>query len=128
MHSLVLSGPAITDTSLEHVASARGLIALELERTAITSEGMYALAPLRLLQHIRIDGAQINDNGIEVFREWPQLARVEILNAPNITSGCFTTFRRLLALRRLHMQNTAITIDQLRQLDRDLSSCAVTPL
>ena len=128
IHTLVLEGQNITDRSMEGAASLRGLIMLEMDNTRVGTAGMEALIAVRGLQQIKISNTQIGDDAIGVFRDLPQLSSIEITNAPNLTAASLPTFRNLRILRRLHLQNTSISLEQLRQLDRDLPACAVTPI
>lgn len=128
IHTLVLKGPQATDETLKGAAVLRGLIALELNGTRVGAAGMEALSAVTGLQQIKITDSQINDADLQVLRDLPQLSTVEIVKAPNVTAQSMFLFRNLRALRRLHLQDTALTLDQVRQLARDLPACAVTPI
>jgi hypothetical protein len=52
---------------------------------------------------------------------------VEIYNAPNITTGVVPIFKQLRMLKRLHLQGTGITQEQLKQMNKDIPGCAITP-
>ncbi len=126
IHTLVLEGQHITDSTMADAAVLRGLVALELINTRISKTGMEEIGNIQGLQQIKIQDTRLDDDGLLVLRDLPQLSTIEIRNAPNITAKSFALFKSLLALRRLHLQNTAITPEQLRQLERDLLSCAIT--
>lgn len=128
IHTLVLEGQNSTNAVLESAVELRGLIALELIDTAVGKAGMEALSAVSGLQQIKIQNSKMDDSAIEVFLDLPQLSTIEISNAPNITYKSLHLFRKLRALRRLHLQDTGISLEQVRELGRDLPACAVTPI
>ena len=127
LYSLILSGAAINDTSMEGVSKLRTLYALEMIQTNVTTAGMNKLITMRGLENLKIDGTKIPNDGLEVLKELINLERIEIYNAPNLTVGVVPIFKQMRMLRRLHLENTGITQDQLRQMDKDMPTCAITP-
>ena len=128
IHTLVLQGQQVTDAMLKDAAVLRGLIALELIGAQVGAAGMEALSTIKGLQQIKIADSQIEDAALQVLRDLPQLSTVEISNAPRITAQSMFLFRNLRVLRRLHLEDTGMSMDEVRQLARDLPSCAVTPM
>jgi len=104
----------------------QGLIALELIDTQVTGAGMEAISTIQGLQQIKIQNTELADDGLLALRDLSQLSTVEIIGAPKITAKSFDLFKKLKALRRLHVQETAITPEDLRELGRVLSSCAIS--
>jgi hypothetical protein len=127
LYSLILSGAAINDTSMEGVSKLRTLYALEMIQTNVTAAGMNKLITMRGLEYLKIDDTKIPNDGLEVLKELINLERIEIFNAPNLTIGVVPVFKQMRMLRRLHLENTGITQDQLRQMDKDMPTCAITP-
>ncbi len=127
IHTLVLSGAEINDASMDGPAFLRGLLVLELSGTAVTDAGIRKLARNVGMQELKLTNTRIGDDGIDVLKKIPQLERLYIDGAPNITAGSLKTFRDLLALKRLHLANTAVSAEELAQLARDKQSCAITP-
>ncbi len=126
IHTLVLKGRQINDYSVKGAAALQGLIALELTDTQITALGVEAISKIQGLQQIRIQNTEIADDGLLALRDLTQLSTIEIVNGPNITAKSFDLFKKLKALRRLHLQQTAVTAENLRELARALPSCAIT--
>ncbi|NLF57992.1 MAG: hypothetical protein GX580_10165, partial [Candidatus Hydrogenedens sp.] len=128
LHTLKCVGPDITDTSMDGVAKLRGLLVLELGRTMVSDAGLAKLNRNTALEEIRLIETRVTDAGLDVFKEMPQLARIFVDGAPGITARGFVTFRQLRPLRRLHLANTGASMEDIRLLARDLTSCAVTPI
>ncbi|HQB02400.1 MAG TPA: hypothetical protein PLY90_03805 [Candidatus Hydrogenedentes bacterium] len=127
VHTLVLKGETITDSCLDAVAHLRGLLALELIDTAVTDEGLQKIITIRGLQQIKLHGIAITDAGVKALREFTQLARIDIFDAPGITAESLPAFRSIMALRRLNLEKTSVPIEALRQFAREMSSCSITP-
>ncbi|HOC70583.1 MAG: hypothetical protein BWX80_02234 [Candidatus Hydrogenedentes bacterium ADurb.Bin101] len=126
IHTLVLKGRHVTDYTVQGAAALQGLIALELIDTQVTGAGMEAISTIQGLQQIKIQNTELADDGLLALRDLSQLSTVEIIGAPKITAKSFDLFKKLKALRRLHVQETAITPEDLRELGRVLSSCAIS--
>ncbi|MCK5861303.1 MAG: hypothetical protein KAH38_02385, partial [Candidatus Hydrogenedentes bacterium] len=128
LHSLILSGSSINDTSMEGVSTLKTLYGLEMLQTNVTAAGMNKLIGIRGLEHLKIDGTKLPNDGFEVLKELINLKRVEIYNAPNVTIGILPVFKQLRSLKRLHLENTGITSEQRRQIDTEIDKCTVSPL
>lgn len=126
LHTLVLEGQHITDAAVKDISVLKGLVVLELINTRVGRAGMEAIGTIQGLQQIKIKDTQLTDADLQPLRDLPQLTTIEIVNAPKITAESFGLFRKLKVLRRLHLQQTAITPIELRNLERDLPSCAIT--
>jgi len=112
---------------MDGVATLRTLYALEMNQTSVTAAGMNKLITVRGLENLKIDTTKMPNDGLEVLKELINLERIEIYNAPNITVGVVPIFKQLRMLRRLHLENTGITQDQLRQMNREIPNCSITP-
>ncbi|NLN93424.1 MAG: hypothetical protein GX130_08980 [Candidatus Hydrogenedens sp.] len=128
IHTLLLKGKTVTDDSLEGVGHLRGLVALEFEDTEVTDAGMEKILQVTGLQQIRLENTAITDESIKLFPNFLQLSKVDITNAPGVTAESLPVLRSILALRRLNLEKTGVSHEQLRQFAQDMASCSVTPI
>ncbi|MBL8868033.1 MAG: leucine-rich repeat protein [Planctomycetia bacterium] len=104
----------ITNTGL---GSLRGcaIHQLGLNRVPVSDDGLPALAEIRGLKRLQLDGTQVTDRGLAALAKCPNLVHVDLLNTPIGDAG----LRMLAELPHLHsltLTNTTATAAGLDEL------------
>lgn len=76
IESLNLSGSAVTDAGLAHLAGMKNLVRIDLSNTKITDAGLAHLGDLPRLHYLNLYGARITDEGASLLARIPSLRRV----------------------------------------------------
>lgn len=126
IHTLVLKGGAIRNELMDAVATLRGLLVLDMQRTLVTDEGFSKIKVVKELQELRLEKTKVTDAGIAALEGMTQLRRIEIIGAPGVTAKSFPVFQKLLTLNRLHLSGCTLSADEVAQLRRLLPNCAIT--
>ncbi len=126
LHTISLNGKNVTDESLSFVSRLLGLRGLALKYTAVSSQGIYHIAPLKRLEWIEFYQVPIDDEGLKSFSNFEGLRHLWMVGT-GISNSSLATLRGMNSLRRLHVANSQITTEGLIALGHDMSFCEVTP-
>lgn len=148
LHVLDLGHTDVTDSSLAHIESLRGLRVLELTSTDITDEGLLHVAKLTGLTSLGLSHSRISDEGVKELGGLTRLrelwmsstdiddAGLEGLSLPQTLvqlglSGTRITdegLKRLYSLKsliRIYLFSTQVTREGTEELKKALPSCRV---
>ena len=138
-HRLDLSGPGLTDRSLELVGqmtwlrelsianaeitgkgfrllvNLQQLEKLSLYRTSVTAQGLEALTPLSALRALSLRKAEITDKELRVLAKLEQLEELS-LKETKVTDEGILALAPLPALRRLWVSGTEVSAEGLAEL------------
>lgn len=103
-----LSGTAITDEGLKAIAGIKELEILALEATSISDVGLEVLKNAKGLVYIRLDHTMVSDAGMQILGAMPQLSSL-FLKGTRISDYGLKSLRNLVHLRDLDLSETAIT-------------------
>ncbi len=79
LRNLRLSGPAVTDESIEQLAGLTGLAAVLLQQTEVTDRGVAVLTKLSNLKEVNLFGSKgVSDASIAVLAELPALEKLRL--------------------------------------------------
>lgn len=119
LKNLDLRSNPITDDGLRHLKSLHQLEVLILDATKVSGSGIVYLKELPKLNTISFgsyqDGAPIDDDGLEVICQLPQLTRL-ILNGTDITDEGLKHLSAIEGLEELSLDHTRVTESGLASL------------
>lgn len=126
LESLTLSGPAIGDPALEHLAPLDRLRHLSLQRTAITDAGLSRIPELfPRLEHLGLPGCMgVTAEGARHIAALGGL-RTLVLSGTPLDDGALAQLRVLLLLESVWLDGTAVTDEGIAEFTRALPDCRV---
>lgn len=128
LHSIEMSGNAITDASLANLRYLTGLQGLNLFYTKnVTDEGFKFLDDLRRLRSVDLYGVPITDEGFAAFDDCNRMQRLFLRSVP-ITVKSLAMLRKMTSLRTLHLEATGIPEEGLTTLKYDMPWCQISPM
>ncbi|MBT6498245.1 MAG: SUMF1/EgtB/PvdO family nonheme iron enzyme, partial [Planctomycetaceae bacterium] len=120
--------PNYTNACIVHLNEIPGLEKLTLTNTAITDNGFHRLSA-RQLRAFRLEGNfELSDAAFEHLKNFPQLAEVTILGAPNVrilSDLGLAHLQDVKQLERLFLHNTKVTAAGVAALKQALPKCKV---
>ena len=103
LRGIILEKAAVTDAGLDHLVSAKGVMGVELDDLpGVTDQGIAELAQLPRLRELKLVHCQISCSQI------PELSQVELLRlyeCRNVDDSMFEDARRLKSLRDLSLRD-----------------------
>lgn len=142
---ILIESTPLADADLSALVDVPGLRILQLdhEENSLTDTGMIAIAQLTQIEHLRIRGGSIGDEGLKTLSKMPnlkilnlpqgqftdrglaelrQLPRLDSLRigSPSVTDAGIATFKDFPALRSIHLIDIPIT-------DRGLTDLLAIP-
>ncbi|MHB1036255.1 MAG: leucine-rich repeat domain-containing protein, partial [Pirellulales bacterium] len=107
LEQLSLKGCDITDRGLSQLTGLSKLKSLDLSRTAVSDQGMLAIAKMRQLAELELDGTQIGDAGVSHLAAHPGLQRLSLYGTA-ITDESMKTIATLSRLDELYIGDTRV--------------------
>jgi hypothetical protein len=104
---LNLSGPAITDASLEHVKNLKQLRCLKLIDSKVSDAGLRCVSKLENLDGLYLSGTQFTDAGISYLCSLTKIDEL-YLDGTNVTGACLQDLAAIKSLRVLRLDNTQV--------------------
>ncbi|WP_040352825.1 leucine-rich repeat domain-containing protein [Blastopirellula marina] len=108
LQRLNLNQSGVTDKSLEIMGALPELRSLYLERTAVTSAGVAALASCEKLEELMLTECAIQDDALETIGQLPALTLLSLSETPITDAGMFH-LQSLPHLKTLYLRDTAVT-------------------
>lgn len=125
LHTLDLSGTAITDAGLSSVSKLGGLRSLELTGTRITDAGLESLASLKGLRHLGLADTDVTDAGMAIIEQFRNLESLN-LDHTAVTDQGLTVLTRLPRLHELSLSNTDVTAQGVGSIQKATPGVAIS--
>ena len=121
---VLLTGPEVTDDSLEHLKQFPRLQSLGVLSDRITDAGLDHLRTRTGLEDLSLIDTQITDAGLKHLRGLTNLQEVFLENG-DITDDGLQHLKRLAALRRLVLNQARVSNEGVRNLQATLPKCEI---
>jgi Leucine-rich repeat (LRR) protein len=135
LRELMLGGNKLSDVGLQSLRQLTGLTYLDLggaQRTdsglwsvSITDSGMEAIASLRNLLHLRLNGTSVSGRSLEKLKELRFLERLDLQDCKHVGDDAIPTLSSLPSLRVIDLTGTHVTTDGLTALRRARPECRI---
>lgn len=135
LKELAIGGNKLTDVGLQPLRQMPGLINLDLsgaQRTdsglwsiSLTEPGLDALATLKNLRHLRLNGTGVSARGLEKLRSLVQLERLDLQGCSRIGDDVEPVLAAFPALQLVDLTGTAVTAKGIAALRRARPDCKV---
>jgi Leucine-rich repeat (LRR) protein len=135
LKELVIGGNKLTDVGLQPLRQMPGLIALDLsgqQRTdsglwsiSLTEPGLDAVATLKNLRHLRLNGTGVSARGLEKLTSLVQLERLDLQGCSRIGDDAAPVLAAFPALRVVDLTGTPVTGKGIAALRRARPECKV---
>jgi hypothetical protein len=119
-----LMGKAVTDETLEYIASFAQLHTLNLVGTGISDSGLVNLEGLGHLHELYLANTKIGDSGLKNFKGLWQLQLLN-LNGTKVSDSGLPNLDGLTNLRKLYLDRTNVTVDGVNELQKALPNCEI---
>jgi internalin A len=132
---LMLGGNKLSDVGLQSLRQLTGLTYLDLggaQRTdsglwsvSITDNGMEAIASLRNLRHLRLNGTSVSGRSLEKLKGLRLLERFDLQDCKHVGSDAIPTLSSLPSLRIIDLTGTPVTAEGIAALHRARPNCRI---
>ena len=116
---LSIGGNKLTDAGLQALRQMPALTSLDVsgaQRTdsglwsvSLTESGMEAIATLKELRHLRLNGVAVSSRGLEKFKELRKLERLDLQACPRINDDAVPVLEALPGLRMVDVTASAMS-------------------
>lgn len=135
LKELAIGGNKLTDVGLQPLRQMPGLIHLDLsgaQRTdsglwsiSLTEPGLDAVATLKNLRHVRLNGIGVSARGLERLKSLVQIERLDLQGCSRIGDDAVPVLAAFPALRMVDLTGTAVTEKGIAALRRARPECKV---
>ena len=135
LKELVIGGNKLTDVGLQPLRQMPGLMSLDLsgsQRTdsglwsiSLTEPGLDAVATLKNLRHLRLNGTGVSGRGLEKLKSLVQLERLDLQGCSRIGDDAAPVLAAFPALHLVDLTGTAVTQKGIATLRRAKPACKV---
>jgi Leucine-rich repeat (LRR) protein len=135
LKELAIGGNKLTDNGLQPLRQMPGLAFLDLagaQRTdsglwsvSLTEHGLDAIATLRNLHHLRLNGTLVSAASLEKLRSLGSLERLDLEGCRRVGDDSVAVLADFKTLRRLDLTGTAITPKGVSRLHAALPGCRI---
>lgn len=135
LKELTLGGDKLTDAGLQPLRQLPGLKLLDLggvQRTdsgpwsvSFTQPGLEAIATLKVLRRLRLDGTLISARGLDTLKRLTQLEVLDLHDCTEIGDDVIPALTAMRTIRWLDVTNTKITATGLEKLRQDRADCHI---
>jgi Leucine-rich repeat (LRR) protein len=135
LKELAIGGNKLTDVGLQPLRQMPGLIALDLsgqQRTdsglwsiSLTEPGLDAIATLKNLRHLRLNGTGISARGLEKLKTLVQLERIDLQGCARIGDDAAPVLAAFPALHLVDLTGTAVTEKGIAALRHAKPECKI---
>jgi Leucine-rich repeat (LRR) protein len=109
----IAGGTRITDLGLTRLAKLTKLQQLDVSGSAVTSDGLKALAPLQQLRRLNLWNVRgIDDRAVPYLEALPNLTTLDLSNTA-VSDQALARLAKLAHLRRLYLNETKVSADAL---------------
>ncbi|MDO4549792.1 MAG: hypothetical protein Q4C96_00900 [Planctomycetia bacterium] len=116
LRDLKLTGPQVTDITMQKLFAFSSLTSLSLDKTGITDKTLISqISRLPKLQQLFLSGVKITDSGVKVLAKNKNFIRIRLAGT-QITDASLEILSEMSALRSLDLSNTKISVDGLSKL------------
>ena len=132
---LMLGGNKLSDVGLQSLRQLTGLTYLDLggaQRTdsglwsvSITDAGMEAIASLRNLRHLRLNGTSVSGRSLEKLKGLRLLERFDLQDCKHVGDDAIPTLSSLPSLRIIDLTGTPVTAEGIATLRRARPNCRI---
>jgi len=132
---LMLGGNKLSDVGLQSLRQLTGLTYLDLggaQRTdsglwsvSITDNGMEAIASLRNLRHLRLNGTSVSGRSLEKLKGLRLLERFDLQDCKHVGNDAIPTLSSLPSLRIIDLTGTPVTAEGIAALHRARPNCRI---
>ncbi len=132
---LTLGGDKLSDVGLQALRQLTGLTDLDLggaQRTdsglwsvSITDSGMEAIASLRNLRHLRLNGTSISGRSLEKLKQLNMLQRFDLQDCKHVGDDAIPTLSSIPSLRVIDLTGTQVTAGAIAALRRARPGCRI---
>jgi hypothetical protein len=135
LKELAIGGNKLTDVGLQPLRQMPGLMSLDLsgaQRTdsglwsiSLTEPGLDAVATLKNLRHLRLNGTGVSARGLEKLKSLVQLERLDLQGCSRIRDDAVPVLAAFPALHVVDLTGTAVTEKGIAALRRARPNCKV---
>lgn len=121
---LILSGPGISDHSLQGLGGLSNVEVLDMRFTQVTDIGVRIVAKLPRLRKLYLSRTSVSDETVSAFEELKRLEEL-FLSDTRITDASVRNLSRLKELKRLSIRGTRISGRSFEDLKTALPNCRI---
>ena len=121
---LILSGPGISDHSLQGLGGLSNVEVLDMRFTQVTDLGVRIVAKLPQLRKLYLSRTSVSDETVSAFEQLKQLEEL-FLSDTRITDASVQNLSRLIGLKRLSIRGTRISGRSFEELRTALPDCRI---
>jgi Leucine-rich repeat (LRR) protein len=135
LKELTLGGNKLTDAGLQPLRQLPGLTFLDLggaQRTdsgiwlvSFTQPGLEAVATLKDLRQLRLEGTLITASGLETIKSLQRLNRLDLHGCPRIADDAIPILAAMPVLESIDLTDTKVTAAGIEKLQRAKPHCRV---
>jgi hypothetical protein len=128
LKELSIGGNKLTDAGLQSLRQMTGLTFLDIsgaQRTdsgvwsvSVTESGFDALATLKNLLHLRLNGLLVTTSGLRKLNDLPKLERLDLQGCKRVNDDAIPVLAAFPALRLLDLTGTGVTGKGMEELRR----------
>ncbi|MFO0913629.1 MAG: hypothetical protein U0795_11780 [Pirellulales bacterium] len=120
-----LTGPGVTDESMDEIVRNRGIQTLHLHNTLVTPDGLSRLASLPKLESISLEGESITDDGLTPLSRFPVLHRLDIVSTQITIKGLLSLVNHP-TIRHISVNSSdKLSREDIDQFQQQWPSCQV---
>ena len=122
----IAGGTRITDLGLTRLAKLTKLQQLDVSGSAVTSDGLKALAPLQQLRRLNLWNVRgIDDRAVPYLEALPNLTTLDLSNTA-VSDQALARLAKLAHLRRLYLNETKVSADALSAFQKEHPSVFIS--
>lgn len=135
LKELAIGGNKLTDAGLQPLRQMPGLTYLDLAGTqrtdsglwsvSLTEPGLDAVATLKELRHLRLNGTLVSGPGLEKLRALTKLERLDLERCKRVGDDAAPVLESFRSLRRLDVAGTGMTPKGIAALRQSRPDCVV---
>ena len=135
LKELTLGGNKLTDAGLQALRQLPGLTFLDLGGVqredsgiwsiSLSQPGLEAIATLKDLRQLRLQGSLIGARGLDSLKALPRLERLDLHDCPRIEADALPILAAMKTLRSLDLTGTKVTSTGLEKLRRAKPACQI---